>query len=110
MLPSLAYQRMAADDAWVTVKKSQFDCLRQHCEHCPDFREQLQDLSDGCAVVVHVQSPSGEPSKKRKTLHESGPQGASQPSHSSQQSESQSTSQPSQEPRSQLSSPSSKTS
>ena len=103
---------MAADDAWVTVKKSQFDCLRQHCEHCPNFREQLQDLSDGRAVVVHVQSPSGEPSKKRKTLHESGPKGASQSLHSSQQPESQSSSQSSQGPGSQFSSssPSTKTS
>ncbi|KAI4260730.1 MAG: hypothetical protein LQ352_000122 [Teloschistes flavicans] len=101
---------MTADDAWVTVKKSQFDCLRQHCEHCPDFRGQPQDLLDGRAVVINVQSPSGRPFKKRKTLQESGPPGASQPSHSSHQPEPQSTSQPSQEPGSQLSSLSSKTS
>jgi len=110
MLPIIAYQRMAVDDAWVTVKKSQFDYLRQHCEHCPDFREQLQDLSDGRAVVIPLQSPSGEPSKKQKTLHESGPQEASQPSHSSQQPEPQPPSHPSQEPGSQLSSRSSNTS
>jgi len=98
---------MAADDAWVTVKKSQFDCLRQHCKHCPDFREQLQDLSDRHAVVIPLQGPSGEPFKKRKTLHESGSQEASQPSHLSQQPESQGPSQPSQKPGSQLSSRSS---
>lgn len=95
---------MAADDAWVTVQKSQFDCLRQHCEQCPDFRGQPQDLLNGRAVVVHVQSPSGGRFKKRKILQESGPQGASH------QPEPQSTAQPSQEPGSQLSSLSSKTS
>ena len=97
MPPSLAYQAMAADDAWVTVKKNQSDCLRQYCEHCPDFRKQLQDLSDARTVVLYFQSPSGEPSKKRKALQVSGLQGASQPSHSSHQPESQ-------EPRLQLSS------
>ena len=112
MLLTIAYQRMAVDDAWVTVKKSQFDCLRQHCEHCPNFREQLQDLSDGRAVVILSQSPSGEPFKKRKTVHESGSQEASQPSHSSQQHSSQQPepqrpSQLSQEPGSQFSSRSS---
>ena len=107
MLLTIAYQRMAVDDAWVTVKKSQFDCLRQHCEHCPNFREQLQDLSDERAVVILFQSPFGEPSKKRKTLHESGSQEASQPSHSLQHPEPQWPSQMSQEPGSQLSSRSS---
>ena len=107
MLLIIAYQRMTVDDAWVTVKKSQFDRLRQHCEHCPNFREQLQDLSDGRAVVILSQSPSGEPSKKRKTLHESGSQEASQPSHSSQQPEPQQPSQLSQEPGLQFSSRSS---
>lgn len=98
----LQYHWMAVHDAWVTVKKSQFDCLRQHCERCPDFREQLQDLSDSAAVIP-FQSPPGDPSKKRKILLESESQEASQPSHSSQQSELQRPSQLSQEPGSPLS-------
>jgi len=98
---------MAVEDAWVTVKKSQFDFLRQHCEHCPDFREQLQDVSDGGVVVIPLHNPSGEPSKKRKYVHESSSQEVSQPSHSPQQPEPQWPSQSSQEPGSQLSSRSS---
>ena len=95
MLLTIAYQRMAVDNAWVTVKKSQFDCLREYCEHCPDFREQLR------AAVIPLTSSFGEPSKKRKILHELGFQEALQPSHSSQQPEPQPPSHPSQEPRSQ---------
>ena len=100
MLLTIAYQRMAVDDAWVTIKKSQFDCLLEHCEHCPEFHKQL---SDARAVVIPLQSSSKEPSKKRKILHELRPQQASQPSHSSQQPEPQPLSRPSQEPGSQLS-------
>ena len=60
MPPSLAYQAMTSDDAWVTVKNSQVNRLSQHCQHCPDFRKQLQVLSDARAVVLPVQSPSVE--------------------------------------------------
>jgi len=98
---------MAVDDDYVIVRKSLFDCLRQHCECCPDFAEQLQDLSDGRAVVIPHGRPSGEPSKKRKTLHELRPQEVLQPSHSSQQPESQLPSQPPQQPEPQLPSQSS---
>lgn len=88
---------MAVDDAWVTVKKSHFDRLREHCERCPDFHEQLH------AVVISLPSSSGKPFKKRKILHGLGSQEASRPSHSSQQPEPQSPSHPSRESRSQLS-------
>ena len=60
---------MAADDDLVTVRKSLFNCLRQHCECCPYFGEQLQSLSDERAVVIPGGRPSSEPSKKRKILH-----------------------------------------
>jgi len=108
---------MAVDDDYVTVQKSQLDCFRQHCERCPYFGEQLRDLSDGRAVVIPQGRPSGEPSKKRKTLHdlrhqEVSPSHLSQPesqlpSQSSQQPEPPLPLQPSQEPGSQLSSGSS---
>ena len=39
ILLTIAYQRMAVDDVWVIIRKCQFDCLREHCEHFPDFRE-----------------------------------------------------------------------
>lgn len=82
------------------VQKSLFDRLRQHCEWCPDFATQLQDLSDGGVVVIPGGYPSGEPySKKRKIPHRSE---LSQP-------EPQQPSQPSQDPRSQLPSQSSNT-
>ena len=58
---------MTVDDDFVIVQRSLFDCLRQHCEHCHEFGEQLQDLSDGRVVVV--------PYTKRKIPLESGPQG-----------------------------------
>jgi hypothetical protein len=76
---------MAVDDDFVIVQKSLFDCLRQHCECCPDFAKQLQDLSDGRVVVIPHGYPSGKPySKKRKILHRSEllqpePQQPSQP-------------------------------
>jgi len=35
--------KMAVNDDFVRVRKSLFDHLRQHCEHCPNFSEQLQD-------------------------------------------------------------------
>jgi hypothetical protein len=92
---------MAVDDDFVIVQKSLFDCLRQHCECCPNFAKQLQDLSDGRMVVIPRGYPSGEPySKKRKILHRSE---LSQP-------EPQQPSQRSQEPGSQLPSQSSNTS
>lgn len=91
---------MAVDDEFVIVRRSLFDYLRQHCEHCPDFNE-LQDLSVACVVSGY---PSGEPSsKKRKILHRSEPQELSQ-------SEPQQPSQRSRESRSQLLSESSNTS
>jgi len=94
--------KMAVDDDYVIVQKSLFDCLRQHCECCPDFAEQLQNLSDGRAIVIPHGRPSDEPSKKRKTLHELQPQEVLQPSHSSQQPESQLPSHSSQQLESQL--------
>jgi hypothetical protein len=78
-----------AVDGFVIVQKSLFDCLRQHCDCCPDFAEPLQDLSDGRVVVIPWGRPSGEPSKKRKNLHGSKPQESTQPSCSSQQPEPQ---------------------
>ena len=101
---------MAVDDDFVIVQKSLFDCLHQHCECCPDYAEQLQDLSDGRVVVIPHGRPSGEPSKKRKTLHELRPQEVLQPSQPSQQPEPQLPSQLSQQPGSQLPSGSSNTS
>jgi hypothetical protein len=74
-----------AVDGFVIVQKSLFDCLRQHCDCCPDFTEPLQDLSDGRVVVIPWGRPSREPSKKRKKLHGSEPQESIQPSCSSQQ-------------------------
>lgn len=68
-----------AVDGFVIVQKSLFDCLRQHCDCCPDFAEPLQDLSDGRVVVIPRGRPSGEPSKKRKKLHGSKPQESIQP-------------------------------
>lgn len=64
----IVHQIMAAP-GFVIVQKSLFDRLQQHCEHCPDFVEQLQDLSHGRVAVVPRGRPSGESSKKRKTLH-----------------------------------------
>ncbi len=98
---------MAADDEFVTVQKRLFDCLRQHCKHCPDFDEQVQDLSDGRVVFVHQKRPSGEPSKKRKSPHEVG---AQEPSCSSHQPEQQLPLQSLQQAGSELASQSSKTS
>ena len=103
----IVYQRMTIDDVWMTIKKSQFDYLLEHCEHCPDFRKQL---SDGRAIVILLQNSFKKPFKKRKILHELRSQQASQSSHSSQQFESQSLSRPSQKPESQLSSQSLNTS
>ena len=97
------HHRMAAGDAWVTVTKSQFDCLRQHCERCPNFHGQLQDLPDGHAAIDEG------PPKRRKALYESGYQEASRSLSSSQQPRAQSTCQLSQQPGIQLSSSSSKT-
>lgn len=91
---------MAGHEDLVTIQKSLFDCLRQHCKCCPYFGEQLQGISDGRAVVI----PSG-PSKKRKALH--GLQEVSQPS---QQPEPQIPSQLLQQPGSQFPSQSSNTS
>ena len=98
-LPIRRLSKMAEDDDFVTVVKSQFDRLRQHCERCPDFDKQLQDLSDAHTAFTPYGRPSGEPSKKRKTLHGLK---ASQPSHSSQQPEPQLPSRPSQQPEPQL--------
>ncbi len=90
---------MATDNDFVIVQKRLFDSLRQHCEDCSGFGEQLQDLSDG-RVVFFGEPSSGEPSsKKRKTPHGAGPQ---EPSCSSQQPESQLPSQSPQQPESQL--------
>ena len=65
---------MAGEDDLVTFGRNLFDSLGQHCECCPYFGEQLQGLSGG--------RPSSVPTKKRKTLHISGPQDVS--SNSSQ--------------------------
>lgn len=62
--------KMAVDDDYVTIPKSQFDYLRQHCEHCPYFGGQLGVLSDERAAVTPHERPSDEPLKKRKTLHD----------------------------------------
>ena len=62
--------KMAVDDDYVMIPKSQFDCLRQHCEHCPYFGGQLGVLSDEGAAVTPHGHPSDEPLKKRKTLHD----------------------------------------
>lgn len=43
---------MAADDDFVIVPKELFNYLRQHCEHCPDFSDRLQDLSS--AADIHL--------------------------------------------------------
>ena len=101
---------MAVDDDFVIVQKSLFDCLRQHAERCPDFSEQLQDLSDGRVIVVPHRRPPGERSLKRKTLHGLGPQEVLQPSLSSEQPKTQLSSQPSKEPGLQLPCKSSSTS
>ncbi|MCJ1456662.1 hypothetical protein MMC28_007024 [Mycoblastus sanguinarius] len=93
---------MAVDDDFMIVQKSQFDCLWQHCERCPYFGVQLRDLSDGGAVVIPHGRPSGEPSKKRKTLHELRPQEVSQPSQPLQQPQPPLPLQPPQEPGSPL--------
>ena len=65
---------MVADDDFVVVEKGLFDRLRQHCESCPDFDEQLQDLSSGCVGFVRDGRLFHEFSKKRKTLHRPGSQ------------------------------------
>lgn len=64
---------MTADNDFVLVQRKLFDSLLQRCEHCHDFGEQLQYLSNGRVVFV----PSGRPgatSSKRKTQPGSGPQ------------------------------------
>ena len=80
---------MARDENVVVVQKRLFDRLRQHCECCPYFDKLLENSSDERTIVIPSEGPSSEPSKKRKTLHGSGPQEVSQPSHSLQQSEQQ---------------------
>jgi len=81
--------KMMINDDYVIVQKSLFDCLRQHCECCSDFAEQLQNLSNERAIVISHEHSSDEPSKKRKTLHELQPQEVLQSLHLSQQLESQ---------------------
>ncbi len=56
----------------MVVQKSLFNCLRQHCERCPNFVEQSQDLSNDPVVDIPHERPPGKPSKKRK--HGLGPQ------------------------------------
>ncbi|KAL6714255.1 hypothetical protein ACLMJK_007678 [Lecanora helva] len=85
---------MAVDDVYIEVQRSHWDSLRKHCEHCPYFREQQRGFWDGRS--------SGEPSNKRKILHELRPQELSQPSQPSQESGSQLPLQPSQKYISQI--------
>lgn len=55
---------MAASEGFVIVQKSLFDRLRQHCEHCPHFSGQLQELSHG-RVITLPSGPSLEASKRK---------------------------------------------
>lgn len=95
--------KMVGDHDLVTVQKSLLDSPRQHCEYRSYFDEQLQGSSDRRAVIPAGRRPP-RPSKKRKTLHELGPQEGSQASYSSQQSETQLLPEPPHWPKSQLSS------
>ena len=95
--PGYHLSNMAGEDDLVTVPKSLFDSLRQHCENCPYLGEQLQSLSNKHTVIIPSRRSSSVPTKKQKTLHRSGLQEVLQPSHSSQQPEPQLSSQPSQQ-------------
>ena len=65
---------MVADDSFVVVEKGLFDRLRQHCESCPDFDEQLQDLSNECTNFIPHERSTRQFSKKRKTVYRQEPQ------------------------------------
>jgi len=97
---------MTTDNDFVIVQKRLFDCLRQHCEDCSDFDEQLQDLSNERVVFFDESSSDESSSKKRKTLHEAESQ---ESLRSSQQLEQHLSLQSSQEHESQLLSQSSNT-
>ena len=103
---------MAVDDDFVIVRKGLFDYLRQHCEHCPGFSQQLQDLSDAHVFLSPRGYSSGDPSaKKRKILHASESQGLSQPEPQQPELQQPELQLPeSQEPRTQLTPQSSNTS
>ena len=86
---------MAAEDEIVMVRKSQYERLRQHCECCPNFNEQVADLSDEHTIVTTRRRSSSKSPTKRKTLYGSESQEIIQLTCSSQQPEQRLPSQPS---------------